>query len=202
MISWSLVFKAAKKINNGSLRKLTLYGDNQLGNNSNNFSSSFIKKLVGAHDRQESVGIHFFSQSIEEYRKVMEVIQFSGFHWECDPVNRTFMVNFDWQISSVIISSKFSWFNFPFRIRTCLLFSGPPLLLPFIPVYCVSSSSSATENEFIYGTGRLWLLKIDSLSSGGLLLGKVFFGEVTECWMGISGSIIVLPWFKVNIFRL
>jgi len=74
----------------------TFNRDNKLGNNSDDFSSSLIKKLIGSHDRQKSIGVHFFSKAIEEYREVVEVIQFSGFHREGNTVNRTFMVNFDW----------------------------------------------------------------------------------------------------------
>ena len=86
MISLSRVLSAADKII-FELEILTFDGNDQLGDNSNNLSSTLVQELIGTHDGQESVGVHFFSKTIKEDWEIVEIVELSRLHREGDSVH-------------------------------------------------------------------------------------------------------------------
>jgi hypothetical protein len=53
----------------------TLYGDDQLGNYWEDLVSTLVQQVVGAQDRERSVGVVLLSGTVEEDRKVVVVIE-------------------------------------------------------------------------------------------------------------------------------
>jgi hypothetical protein len=117
-------------------------------------------------------------------------------------VNWSLMINFDWKISSIIISSKFGRFYFAFGISTGFLHGWLILLLSLIFRDAVSTCSDASNYKFIDGWGWLGLLMVYLFTLEALLLWEVVFREVSKCWMWVSWSEIIFPWFEVYIFGL
>jgi len=173
-----------------------------LWDNGNDFSTTFVEKLVGAHNGEEAIRVHFLSESIEEDGEIMEVIELSGFDRKRDSVDRAFVVNFDRQIASVIISSEFSWLDFPLGICAGLLLCGLPLLFSLVASHGVAAGALTTKDEFINGAGRLGLLMIDNLDSGSLLFWQIILGEISESGMRVLRRVRILPRFIVDIFGL
>ena len=130
----------------------------------------------------------------------MEVIQFLRFYWKGYSICCSFMTYFNWQITTIIISSKFCCLNFSFFISSCFLFGWSPLLLPFISKNCITTSSLSTKYKIIYGARWLRLLMLHFSSLYFLFFAwKVIFREITEAWMRIFWCKFISPGLKVNV---
>ena len=119
-------------------------------NDSNNFSSSFIKELICTLNGQETVWVHFLSEPVEEDGQVMEVVQLAWLYRKTNSIDGSLVVDLHWEVASVVIPPELGGLNSPSGIGACFLLAGLPHDLALIPFNGVSTGSLATEHELIY----------------------------------------------------
>ena len=90
--------------------KLTLDGDDQLGDDGEHLSSTLFKHVESALDGQEAVGVGFLPDSFKEDRQVVVVVQLSDIHLPVDAVV-TAVLDGDGQVSAVVEPSEFRGSN-------------------------------------------------------------------------------------------
>ena len=84
--------------------------DNELWNNRQYFSSTFLKHVKHTLNSKESIWVNFFSDSFKEDWQVMMIIKLLDIYFPVDFVLWT-MFNGDWKISSVVEKSEFTDWN-------------------------------------------------------------------------------------------
>lgn len=84
--------------------------DNKLRNNREDLSSTLFKHVTDTLDGQETVGVNLFTDSFEEDRKIMMVIELRNINFPVDLILGS-MLNSNGQISTVIESTEFTWGN-------------------------------------------------------------------------------------------
>lgn len=84
--------------------------DNKLRNNREDLGTTFLKHVTDTLDGQETVGVNLFTDSFEEDRKIMMVIELRNINFPVDLILGS-VLNSDWQISAVIESTEFTWGN-------------------------------------------------------------------------------------------
>jgi len=85
----------------------SLNGDNKLGNDGENLGSTSLEHFISSHNGEESVGIHLFSETVNENRKVVVVVQL---FWADLPLglrDGTLVINLNGEVTSVVIPSEF-----------------------------------------------------------------------------------------------
>lgn len=91
---------------------LTLDGDDQLGNDWQHLGASLLEHVEYSLHSQESVWVLLLSDAFEEDGQVVMVVQLLDFHFPVDFILGT-VLNGNWEISSIVESSKFTWRNVP-----------------------------------------------------------------------------------------
>lgn len=111
MISGSLVFRAATaKVNGWGWEWLTLDGDDQLGNHGQHLGASLLEHVEYSLHGQESVWVLLLSDAFEEDGQVVVVVELLDFNFPVDFILRA-VLDSDWEISSIIEPSEFTWRN-------------------------------------------------------------------------------------------
>jgi len=80
----------------------------------------------------------------------MEVVQLAWLYRKLNSIHRSFVVDLDREITSVIVSPEFGGLNSPLGISACFLFARLPHHLSLVSFDCVSAGSLTTEHELIY----------------------------------------------------
>jgi hypothetical protein len=89
------------------LWKLTLDRDNKLRNNREDLGTTFLKHITDTLDGQETVGVNLFTDSFEEDRKIMMVIELRNINFPVDLILGS-VLNSDWQIKMFGDGSHFA----------------------------------------------------------------------------------------------
>ena len=119
-------------------------------NDGDNFSTALVQELICSLNGQESVGVHFLPESVEEDGQVMEVVQLAGLYRKTNSIDGTLVVDLHGEVTSVVVSPEFGGLDVPSGVGTCLLLAGLPHDLALVSLNCVSTGSLATEHELIY----------------------------------------------------
>ena len=85
--------------------RLTFDGDDELGNNGEDFSTTFLEHVHATLDRKETVGVLLLTDTFEEDRQVVVVVKLHNINLPEDLI-RWSMLNRNRQIPSIIKASK------------------------------------------------------------------------------------------------
>lgn len=94
------------------MEMLTFDWDDQLGNNWEHLGTSLLEHVEYSLNSQESVWVLLFSDALEEDGQVVVVVELLDFDFPVDFILGT-MLNSNWEISSIVKSSEFTWGNGP-----------------------------------------------------------------------------------------
>jgi len=166
----------------------SLNWDNKLGDDREHFGATLLEHIEYTLHSQKSVGIHFLSDTLEEYWQVMMVIQLLDLDLPIDLVLRA-MLDRNGQISTVVEQAELTDGDLP-----PVDGSSPGLLHNGFGSWHVEAGALASKTISLLengsaggGDGDLhlvdWLNYRDTESSSCL---QEVFGEVTEC--GVLGS--------------
>ena len=119
MISTSRVFKATIRYRHGQViqirgcqdqKSLTLDGDDELRDNREDLSTTLLEHVKDTLDGEESVWVLLFTNTLEENRKVMMVVELLDLNFPVNSVLRT-MLNGNREISTVVETTELTCRN-------------------------------------------------------------------------------------------
>ena len=138
---------------------LTLNGNNKLRNNWKDFSTTFLQHIEDTLHSQESVWVLLLSDTLEENWQVMVVVELLDLNLPVYAVLWA-VLNSNWQVTSVVESSEFTWWDVSLVEGASLWFLWCGSFLGFVQTHSFTSETfSLLQNCY-----KIIMLKITHIT--------------------------------------
>lgn len=160
-----------------------LYWDNELWDDGQDLGTALLKHVEDTLDGQEPVRIHFLSDTLEEDRQVVMVVELLDLDLPVDLVLWRVMLDCHWQVATIVEETELAHWNLSPAGSACHWLLYLWSLLGHVQTNALAAETITLFQNSGSGRSNRNFLLLDWLDIGNacLLTLHPVFWEITEC---------------------